>query len=152
VCTVRVSAESSSYLKGGKGCTGTCKGCEMLVYQYREWKWIAALHLKTWQYHISAIKHKDTYHTVENNISVFKGTFSRKHVWEIEIIPLNQCCGSGSEIRCFFTPWTRDPEQGWFFPDPGWVNFLALKLTGIRNEKMLRYRSGKKHPGSATLL
>ena len=22
----------------------------------------------------------------------------------------NQCCGSGSGIRCFFDPWIRDPE------------------------------------------
>jgi hypothetical protein len=21
-----------------------------------------------------------------------------------------QCCGSGSEIRCFFDPWIRDPK------------------------------------------
>jgi hypothetical protein len=25
---------------------------------------------------------------------------------------LNQCCGSGSVIRCFFDPWVRDPDPG----------------------------------------
>jgi hypothetical protein len=33
---------------------------------------------------------------------------------------LNQCCGSGSGIRCFFEPWIRDP--GWVkirIRDPG---------------------------------
>jgi hypothetical protein len=25
---------------------------------------------------------------------------------------LNQCCGFGSGIRCFFTPWIRDPDPG----------------------------------------
>jgi hypothetical protein len=32
----------------------------------------------------------------------------------------NQCCGSGSGIRCLFDPWIRDP--GWVEsqdPDPG---------------------------------
>ncbi len=24
--------------------------------------------------------------------------------------PKNQCCGSGSRIRCLFDPWIRDPE------------------------------------------
>ncbi len=47
----------------------------------------------------------------------------------------NQCCGSGSGIRCLFDPWIRDR----FFPDPGsripnpyfWelsYNFLGKKL------------------------
>jgi hypothetical protein len=31
---------------------------------------------------------------------------------------LNQCCGSGSEIRCLFDPWIRDPGWG-KNPDPG---------------------------------
>jgi hypothetical protein len=31
----------------------------------------------------------------------------------------NQCCGSGSGIRCLFDPWIRDPGSGiGFFPDP----------------------------------
>ncbi len=40
----------------------------------------------------------------------------------------NQCCGSGSEIRCLFDPWIRYP--GWVNnqdPDPGsgpWMNIL----------------------------
>ncbi len=29
----------------------------------------------------------------------------------------NQCCGSGSGIRCLFDPWTRIRNR--FFPDPG---------------------------------
>jgi hypothetical protein len=29
----------------------------------------------------------------------------------------DQCCGSGSGIRCLFDPRIRDPE--WVFPDPG---------------------------------
>jgi predicted outer membrane repeat protein len=34
---------------------------------------------------------------------------------QIIFITDNQCCGSGSGIRCIFTLWIRDE----FFPDPG---------------------------------
>jgi hypothetical protein len=50
---------------------------------------------------------------------VFFGWGEYKHViW----LPLEQCCGSG--IRCFFTPWIRDPDPGWIFPDPGYGPFF----------------------------
>jgi hypothetical protein len=40
----------------------------------------------------------------------------------------NQCCGSGSGIRCLFDPWTRIRDQEKFFsqiPDPNPIFFRA---------------------------
>jgi hypothetical protein len=41
------------------------------------------------------------------------GTYLKIATW------IKQCCGSGSGIRCFFSPRIRDPYPGWFFPDLG---------------------------------
>jgi hypothetical protein len=80
---------------------------------------------------------------------------------------MGQCCGSGSGIRCFFTPRIRDP--GWSNgririrdKQTKFVNSLYTKIgrirdlvlfyphgSGIRDGAMVG--SGIKHPGSATL-
>jgi hypothetical protein len=53
-----------------------------------------------------------------------------------KIVSLGQCCGSGSGIRCFFTPRIRNPDPGsgreqWSDPDPG---------SGISKQNLLRGR------------
>jgi hypothetical protein len=70
-----------------------------------------------------------------------------------------QCCGSGSGIRCLFYPWVRDPEWAkiwirdhisesletifkFFDADPGWKEF---------GSGMDKIRIRDKNPGSATL-
>ncbi len=43
-----------------------------------------------------------------------------KVIGVVTILPCDQCCGSGSGIRCLFDPWIWDP--GWLEnqdPDPG---------------------------------
>jgi hypothetical protein len=49
----------------------------------------------------------------------------------------NQCCGSGFGIRCFFSPWIRDPDPGWIFSESRiqgvcfWWDFLKNPCTLI---------------------
>jgi hypothetical protein len=85
-------------------------------------------------------------------------TFYQMSSNAIKILSIWQCCGSGSGIRCFFTPWMRDE----FCPDPGWVIFLTLKTSSWNHKKhekgtgtgslylssLFYVRSGKKMFGS----
>ncbi len=95
-------------------------------------------------------------------------------------LPYNQCCGSGSGIRCLYNPWIRDPgwekvririrdeQPGSYFPEL--INhFFGLKYLNslmriqdpgsgmetirIRDPAWKNVGSGfrDKHPGSATL-
>jgi hypothetical protein len=43
---------------------------------------------------------------------------------------VNQCCGSGSEIQCFFDPWIRDKHPGSSYNFLGWkyLNFVNTVL------------------------
>ncbi len=50
------------------------------------------------------------------------------------ILGINQCCGSGSGIRCLFDPWIRDPEKvfsGSRISDPGSQTHIFESLVTI---------------------
>jgi hypothetical protein len=81
--------------------------------------------------------------------------------WQVVSELRNQCCESGSGIRCLFDPWIRDP--GWVKvririrdEQPG-SYFLELRnlFFGLKYSNpesgMEKIRIRDKHPGSATL-
>ncbi len=79
------------------------------------------------------------------------------HSSPIKKIFYRQCCGSGSRIRCFFDPWSRDPDPGWgenLDPDPGWTYQIIFRE--LRNSflglKILNFFTADPDPGSGIFL
>jgi hypothetical protein len=60
----------------------------------------------------------------------------------------NQCCGSGSGIRCLFTPRIRDdffPDPGSRIPDPGSLPHPKFNILYIQN---FTFKNGEKQEKS----
>jgi hypothetical protein len=47
---------------------------------------------------------------------------------------VNQCCGSGSEIQCFFDPWIRDGKKfGSRINIPTHISESLVTIYGVKN-------------------
>ncbi len=61
-----------------------------------------------------------------------KGGGDKGTIWTHTAHTRNQCCGSGSGIRCLFDPWIRDPVPFWPLDPGSGISFSLIPDLGSR--------------------
>jgi hypothetical protein len=56
-----------------------------------------------------------------------------------QMLHLNQCCGSGSGIRCLFDPWNRNPEWVFSAAFQKFNNFQFCEIHGYKKGRTINF-------------